>query len=211
MIMIFQRNLIFQNPQEQLEQLREQRRQLAQLQRTAAAPITSRRESFRLIDCGYIHIWWSRCWWWWWAWFASFNLQAVTWLASSRLTRCLGCSREIMPMQISGLCPPSATPPLLSPTSATARRRAATPSAISWSTTTSYNIRFCCLPFEPSAISWSTTSYNIRFSYLPFEPSAISSTIQSKLTTANCTCLPVGWFWINRTCVIESNKDLVFH
>ena len=193
MIMIFQRNLIFQNPQEQLEQLREQRRQLAQLQRTAAAPITSRRESFRLIDCGYIHIWWSRCWWWWWAWFASFNLQAVTWLASSRLTRCLGCSREIMPMQISGLCPPSATPPrqlLLSPTSATARRRAATPSAISWSTTTSYNIRFSCLPFEPSAIS---------------------STIQSKLTTANCTCLPVGWFWINRTCVIESNKDLVFH
>ena len=144
MIMIFQRNLIFQNPQEQLEQLREQRRQLAQLQRTAAAPTTSRRESFRLIDCGYIHIWWSRCWWWWWAWFASFNLQAVTWLASSRLTRCLGCSREIMPMQISGLCPPSATPPLLSPTSATARRRAATPSAISWSTT-SYNIRFSCL------------------------------------------------------------------
>ena len=52
MIMIFQRNLIFQNPQEQLEQLREQRRQLAQLQRTAAAPTTSRRESFR-FDCGY--------------------------------------------------------------------------------------------------------------------------------------------------------------
>ena len=52
MIMIFQRNLIFQNPQEQLEQLREQRRQLAQLQRTAAAPTTSRRESFRLVDCG---------------------------------------------------------------------------------------------------------------------------------------------------------------
>ena len=62
--------------------------------------------------------------------------------------RCLGCSWEIMPMQIPGLCPPSATPPrrpLLSPTSATARRRAATPSAISWSTTTSYNIRFSCL------------------------------------------------------------------
>ena len=38
--------------QEQLEQLREQRRQLAQLQRTAAAPTTSRRESFRLVDCG---------------------------------------------------------------------------------------------------------------------------------------------------------------
>merc|ERR1711994_239848 len=40
-----------------------------------------------------------------------------------------------------GLCPPSATPPrppLLSPTSATALRLAATPSAISWSTTTSY-------------------------------------------------------------------------
>ena len=52
MIMIFQRNLIFQNPQEQLEQLREQRRQLAELQRTAAAPTTSRRESFRLVDCG---------------------------------------------------------------------------------------------------------------------------------------------------------------
>ena len=52
MIMIFQRNLIFQNPQEQLEQLREQRRQLAQLQRTAAAPTTSRRESFR-FDCGH--------------------------------------------------------------------------------------------------------------------------------------------------------------
>merc|ERR1711988_763124 len=35
--------------QEQLEQLREQRRQLAQLQRTAAAPTTSRRESFRSL------------------------------------------------------------------------------------------------------------------------------------------------------------------
>ena len=34
--------------QEQLEQLREQRRQLEQLQRTAAAP-SARRESFRLI------------------------------------------------------------------------------------------------------------------------------------------------------------------
>ena len=29
---------------------------MAQLQRTAAAPITSRRESFRLIDCGYIQL-----------------------------------------------------------------------------------------------------------------------------------------------------------
>merc|ERR1711913_101876 len=35
--------------EEQLEQLREQRRQLAQLQRTAAAPTTSRRESFRSL------------------------------------------------------------------------------------------------------------------------------------------------------------------
>merc|ERR1712047_240673 len=35
--------------QEQLEQLREQRRQLAELQRTAAAPTTSRRESFRSL------------------------------------------------------------------------------------------------------------------------------------------------------------------
>ena len=39
--------------QEQLEQLREQRRQLAELQRTAAAPTNSRRESFRLVDCGH--------------------------------------------------------------------------------------------------------------------------------------------------------------
>merc|ERR1711994_1069764 len=47
-----------------------------------------------------------------------------------------------------GLCPPSVTPhhrPLLSPTLATARRRAATPSAISWSTTTSFKIKFSCL------------------------------------------------------------------
>merc|ERR1712223_1549016 len=35
--------------QEQLEQLREQRRQLAELQRTAAAPTSSRRESFRSL------------------------------------------------------------------------------------------------------------------------------------------------------------------
>merc|ERR1712107_157378 len=67
-----------------------------------------------------------------------------------------------------GLCPPSATPPLLSPTSATARRRAATPPAISWSTTTSYNTRLSCVQ---------VISYQLL---------GISSTIQSKLTTANC-------------------------